>query len=833
MFEISPISKDSYLDWYLAYCRHLNLINMFKHLTIAFRFLFKNREYSLINIGGLCLSLVAVFLITLYLIDELSFDKMHAKADRIYRVIENETNEQGESSDLAGIPMRVATVQNEIPDVEETSLILNIGRANISNEENSNMFYEQLNFVDQTFFSIFDFNVLSGNRDQLLTAPYTAVLTKSTAIKIFGTEEAIGKVFDAENDQPYTVSGVIEDFPSNSHLDMNILFSIGSVQSAEWYHRLQSDWNSNYFVVYYLLNSTADVKDVETSLTDLVAKNRQESSIPFHFWLQPITDIHFHSAEIRGGQFARLGEIYYVYIFAAIGLFILIIALVNYVNLSTALSTIRGKEIGVKKVAGATKGYLVVQFMMESTLVVLIAVSFALAVVSLLLPAFNSFAGKSISTQILTQPLSLVIYVAFTVVIGLLSGGYPAFYLSRLQPIKIMKGFSKGSQSSWIRSSLVVFQFALSIMLIIATLTAYQQIDYIRNKNLGFDHQQLVILDINSSAVRNGFQTIKNELANIPGVSSVSVSSRIPGEWKNFPTVPLNTFDNPNGPRAYFIGADEEFLSTFKMQLVAGRNFSSSMPADSSSILINETAAAVLGITEPGLEAVIPSVNMSVTDVPLREPFKVKIIGIVKDFHFQSLHQKVAPMVIAYRNNPVHRIDYFTVRVAMEDMDKKLAAMQEIFYEVDGEHVLEANYLDQRLAENYQQDAKRGQLFGMTAIIAIVLACLGLFSLASFNTALRTKEIGVRKVLGASVAQVTFMLSSDYIKLVGIGFILAVPVSYWALQSWLSSFAYRIEIGWFILAAACAISILIALLTVGYKSIRAALANPVNALRSE
>lgn len=806
---------------------------MFKHLTIAFRFLFKNREYSLINIGGLALSLVAVFLIALYLFDELSFDKMHSKADRIYRVIEHETSEQGEESELAGISMRTTTVQDEIPDVEAITFVLNVGRINVTNEENSNMFYEQINFVNQDFFTIFDFNVLYGNKNQLLTEPYTAVLTRSTAVKIFGSEAVVGKVFHAESDQPFTVSGVIEDFPSNSHIDMNILFSSESVKSAEWYQRYQSDWSSNYFVVYYLLKPTAHVGDVEISLTNLATKNRPEATRPFYFWLQPLTDIHFHSAEIRGGEFNRLGEIYYVYIFGAIGLFILIIALVNYINLSTALSTIRGKEIGVKKVAGALRGHLIVQFIVESALLVVIAVGVSLAFVTLLLPFFNSFTGKSISGGLLSQPLSILIIIAFTMLVSLLAGGYPAFYLSKLRPVQVLKGFSKGSRSSFMRSSLVVFQFFLSITLIIATLTAYQQIDYIRNKNLGFDQQQLVILDINSGLVRSGYQTIKNELATIPGVTSVSVSSRIPGEWKNFPTVPLNTFANPNGPRAYYIGADENFLSTFKMQLVAGRNFQEDMPADSSSVLINETAANLLGITEPGLEAVIPSVNMAVADVPLGEPFKVKIIGIVKDFHFQSLHQKVAPMVIAYRNNPIHRIDYFTVRVSMEDMDNKLARMQEIFYNIDGEHLLEANYLDQRLAQNYQQDAKRGQLFGMTAIIAIVLACLGLFSLASFTTALRTKEIGVRKVLGASVAQVTFMLSSDYIKLVGLGFILAVPFSYWALQGWLSSFAYRIEIGWLILATACLISIVIALMTVGYKSIRAAISNPVNSLRNE
>ncbi len=808
---------------------------MFKHLTIAYRFLFKNREYSVINIGGLSLSLVAVFLIALYLFDELNFDKMHTNADRIYRVIEHQTNEQGEESDLAGVAFRASTVEDDIAAVEIATPITHFGRANISNDENADLYYEELYYGEQDFFKIFDFKLVHGARDQLLTKPFTAVFTRSTAIKIFGTADVVGKVFHSDRDDlPFTISGVIEDFPSSSHLSFNILFSMESFISNERFQDVQtSDWSSNYFSIYYLLKPDADAKKVEVTLTDLVKENREAATTPFYFWLQPLTDIHFYSSTIRGGYSSQTGDIYYVYIFAAIGLFILIIALVNYVNLSTALASIRGKEIGVKKVAGALRGHLIFQFIMESALLIVVAIALALVFVTLLLPFFNAFTGKLIDVSLLSQPSSMLLIGVFAIVVSLLAGGYPSFYLSKLRPVQVLKGFSKGAGSSWMRRGLVVFQFFLSITLIIATLTAYRQIDYIQNKNLGFDQQQLLILDINSGAVRRGFQTIKNELATVPGVSSVSVSSRIPGEWKNLPTVPLNTLDIPNGPTAFFLGADEDFLATFKIQLISGRNFNASMPADSTSVLLNETAAKALGITEPGQEIVIPSVNMAVADVPLEEPFKVKVIGIVNDFHFQSLHQQVAPMVIAYRNNPIHSIDYFTVRLSMEDMDEKLATMQEIFYQVDGSHIIEANYLDMRLAENYQQDAKRGQLFGMTALVAIVLACLGLFSLASFNTAMRTKEIGVRKVLGASVAQVTFMLSSDYIKLVGIGFILAVPFSYWVLQSWLSSFAYRIDIGWMILVAACLISVVVALLTVGYKSIRAAIANPVNSLRNE
>jgi putative ABC transport system permease protein len=808
---------------------------MLKHLIIASRFLFKHKEYSAINIGGLAFSLVAVFFIALYLFDELSFDRFHSKADRIYRVIEHQTNEKGEETDFAGVAMMTANLQSEIPTLEKAVLLMFTGRTNVSNEEGTNIFYEDINIAEQGLLDIFDFQVIDGQRENALTKPNTAIITRSSAIKYFGTEKAAGKLLLTEPGDPtYTVTAVIEDFPSNSHISRNMFFSMSTYANDNWYKRFStSDWTSGYFSVYYLLKEGGDAPATGTLLTNLIKSKREAHSNTFHFWLQPLLDVHFHSANIRGGAASRAGEIYYVYIFGAVGLFILVIALVNYINLSTSLSITRGKEIGVKKVAGAHRHQLIFQFITESTLVTIASVLIALALCNILLPYFNNFTGKTIDMGIFSEPRTLMALVAFAVVVGLLAGSYPALYLSKLKPVTAIKGYARlTNSSSWMRRGLVVFQFFLSITLIIATLTAYRQIEYVNSKSLGFNQQQLVVLDINSGAVRRGFETIVNDLKAIPSATHVTVTSRVPGEWKNLPQVRVNTLENPKGPSAYFIGADENFIATFEMILLSGRNFQESFPGDSSSVILNETAATELGVAA-GDEVVIPSELGGAEEEMLDQPYKATVIGIVKDFHFQSLHQKIAPMVIGYRNNPINNIDYFTVRLQNVNMENVLEAMGAAIHRVDPNHLLEYNFLDQRLADFYEADKKRSALFMIAAGVAIALACLGLFSLVSFSTAQRTKEIGVRKVLGASVTQVTVLLSKDYVKLVVIGFVLAAPFSVWALQGWLSSFAYRIDIGWLILTAACLVSLAIALLTVGYKSIRAAVANPVKSLRSE
>jgi putative ABC transport system permease protein len=490
--------------------------------------------------------------------------------------------------------------------------------------------------------------------------------------------------------------------------------------------------------------------------------------------------------------------------------------------------------VGVKKVAGAARHNLIYQFITESNLVSAAAVLLALLMVSALMPAFNIFIGKSLTTALLWDARMLLILAGFTLFLGTLSGSYPAFYLSRFKPAIAIKGFSSGSKKTGtIRQGLVIFQFALSIMLILATLVAQEQISFIRHKDLGFRKDQIVVLDINSGGVRKGYETIRNEIARIPLVSSVSVSSRVPGEWKNLPQVDVSLSGREEQQKLYFIGIDDTFVKTFNIELISGRNFSGD-PGDSASFIINETAARQMGFADPLSETLsVESVNYAVSESKLDQPFKGKIIGIVRDFHFQSLHQKIGPLLLACHNNPVHNIDYFSVRLNPGDWQSSLKDMEKALQMVDPAHQIEYNFLDERLADFYRQDVKRGQFFTLAAGVSITLACLGLFSLASFMTEQRTKEIGIRKALGATSRQIVMMLSANYIKLVFAGFLVATPLAIWLLNQWLQSFAYRIEIGWVSITAACVASLFVALLTVGYKSLSAATENPVNSLRSE
>jgi putative ABC transport system permease protein len=808
---------------------------MVKHIKIAYRFLLKHKEYSLVNIGGLAFSMICVMLIGLYLFDELSHDRFHHDAQQIFRVIEQTSDDSGDEVNKANVAFLISAVQNVLPEVNNTLKIISTGRQNIFNDENSNVFHELVTFTEQSFFEIFDYPLLRGDRTTALKNPYSAVLTESMAVKIFGSIDVVGKVIHLlGNEQPFQVTGVLKEFPSNTHLKFSVLYSMESLASDKRFRQLQSnDWSSDYFSTYYKLIPEADPSEVSARLTDLVNSKRPENGKPFRFWLQPLTDVHFHSANIRGGYNSRPGDIHYVYIFGAVGLFMLIIACVNYINLSTAFSITRSKEIGVKKVSGAYRSQLITQFITESTVIATTSVILALILVNALLPAFNAFSGKTIETGLLFKIPSLLVLAGFALIIGVLSGSYPAFHMSRLTPVIALRGFSGTTRStSWIRKGLVVFQFTLSIILIISSITAYRQIEFIRNKNLGFNAEQLVVLDINSGLVRKGSEIIKTELSRLPSTKRVTVSSRVPGEWKNIPQVKVTTKENPVGSDLFFIGADEDFLETFQIDLLKGRDF---LPgnSDSASVLINETAAQLLGISDPGYPIVIPSANFGVSDELLDHAFNASVVGVVRDFNFQSLHQKIAPMVIAYRNNPIHSIDYFTVRLMLTNLESTLKAFEKVIKDVDPDHPLEYNFLDERLADFYNEDLKRGELFGIAAVVSVGLACLGLFSLASFSTQQRTKEIGIRKVLGASVVQITALLSGDYLKLVALGFVIAAPLAYIMLSEWLSSFAYRIQIGALILLVAGFLSIMVAMLTVGFKSVKAAIANPVKSLKSE
>lgn len=810
---------------------------LLRNIRIASRFLLKHRQYTGINLFGFTLSLTCVLFIGLYVHDELSFDRFHSKAFRIYRVTETETSAEGVTTQMASVPFQVATLKEQLPAIESATRLSSFGRLIITNPENQNQSLEVFTAGDQSFFDVFDFKVLHGTSEGALRESHTLVLTRSTAKRLFGRTDVVGKLIDVEEDkQSYRVTAVLEDFPSNSHLNFNVIFSFESVVGMDWFREdYTADWTSNAFGTYILTKEETDTDALARSVTTNVNKNRDAQTNKTIFGLQPLKDIHFNSGGIRGGFEQNPGEIYYVYIFSAVGLFILLIACINYINLSTSLSITRGKEVGVKKVAGAARHNLIGQFICEANMISFTALILALGIINVLLPSFNTFVGKQISPELLWEPRVLVVLIVFILLTGVLSGSYPAFYLSKLKPALAIKGASiAGSRNSPLRQGLVVFQFALSIVLILATLIAQQQLSFVRNAELGFRETQLVILDINSGLQRRGFETIKNEIARIPLVKDVCVTSRVPGEWKNLPQVGITTPESQAIQDLYFIGADENFLRTYEVPLVAGQNFSGSNPADSLSFLINETAAKQLGLVDPlNAPASIERVNYSVNFRPLEQPFKGKIIGVVKDFHFQSLHQKIAPLLIAYRNNPIHSIDYFSVRMEAGDWQTALKGMESALHLVDPNEPIEYNFLDERLANFYRQDTKRGELFAIATVVSICLACMGLFSLVSFMTEQRRKEIGIRKALGASVSQIVTMISSSYLRLVLLGFLLATPLAILALDQWLQTFAYRVDIGWLTIAAACGLSLVIAFLTVGYKSFKAAWENPVKSLRNE
>ena len=807
------------------------------HLTIAYRHFFRQPGYTFLNVAGLTFGLTGFLLVALYLIDEVSFDAFHRKADRIHRVVEIKTSPEGKEARIASVAFNVsAGAKSQLPAVENTVRIVYFGRTNVSNPDNQNVFYEDLNVADQGFLEVFDFQMIEGDRASALKEPFSVILTQQTAEKLFGKQSALGKL--VKNDRlasPCRVSGVLRDFPSNSHLQFNLLFSEATFDSDTLFQKVRAtDWSSSSFATYLLLKEGSSAAKVSQQLDRLVSQRRPgEQAGKSAFFLQPLRKIHFYSAGIDG--LGKTGDIFYVYVFSAVALFILGIACINYVNLTTARAAGRAKEVGVRKVNGALRGDLIGQFLTESVLMATVSVGLAVGLVNGALPGFNAFTEKALSLGWKTDYRIWLGVLFLLVFIGVVSGSYPAFLLSRFRPYSLLKNPNQTARGGFsLRRVLVVFQFTLSIVMMIATLLVHRQLQYVRTKNLGFGKEQLLVVDINSGKVREGFQTIKSGYAKLAGVNGVTVSSRVPGEWKNLPRVKVQSAGLPQGMDAYFLGVDEDFVKTLGIPLIKGRNFQSGAAANVTDVLINQTAAKLLGITEAtGQRLTLPSANFDGDFSPLEQAFQVRLIGITGDFNYQSLRETIAPMVMAYRENPVHSIDYFTVRLAGNGAKETIAQMETVLHSVDPSHLFEYHFLDEQWDLFYREDARRQQIFVFAALGTVFIACLGLFGLAAYAAGQRTKEIGIRKVLGASVTSIVALLSQDFLRLVLIAFALAVPLGWWAMSRWLRDFAYRIDIGWWTFALVGAFTLCIALLTVSFQAIRAALANPVKSLRTE
>jgi putative ABC transport system permease protein len=816
------------------------------YIKIAFRNLTKYKANSAINIIGLTFGLTCFFLISLYLFDEWTFDAFHENADRIYRVTEQKTSENGRQSHVASVGYQIGKyAQTELPEVEKVVRVIGLGRVNVSDTTKRNVLLRDVTLAEQSFFQVFDYRLVAGDRSTVLRQPFTAVVTRQMALNLFGTENAVGRIVVTDGfDTPFTVTGVCEEVPRNSSFQFDILFSESTIHGDKWYKEQSgNDWSSNSFVTYLLLKTNAPGKDIAAKIRNAVAAHLPAGEKAGLFFLQPIRDIHFYSENIdnsveRNSRTGRMGDVTYAYVFAVISVFVLLIACVNYINLTTARASRRAKEIGVRKVAGAARGSLTIQFLMESLVITFIALLAALLAVQLALPGFNEFTEKALALNFASDYRIWLIVVLAALFTGLLSGSYPALLLSRFQPLLLIKGgtVAPGSSKPQLRQGLVIFQFTLSVVMIVATLVVYLQMRFIRTKNLGFNKDQLVVIDINSGTVRKNFGTIKAEYSKLAGVSQVSVSTRVPGEWKNLAQVEVHTPGRSDGtnPTMTYLGADEDFLKTFDIKLLAGRNFGSNAPADSSAVLINERAAKELGIDTPAGQWIdIPKKGSNGNLLPLDKLLKVRVVGIVKDFNFRSLREPIAPLVIGYRANPIQYIDYFTVRLSGKDAQETVGQMKYILQKVDPADLFEYHYLDQQLALFYREDTTRQSIFISMVLATVFIAGLGLFGLSAFTVEQRAKEIGVRKVLGASAGNIVALLSKDFLKPVLIGILLATPLGWYAMHRWLQDFAYKIDVEWWMFVLAGSVAIGIAMLTVSFQSVRAALMNPVKTLRSE
>ncbi len=805
------------------------------YFKIALRNLIRQKGYSFINIAGLAIGVACCILITLYVTDELGYDRHHEKAERVYRIILRGmlgTNEFNQTVTCAPLG---ETLVCEFPEVEVSTRFRSYGFPVIRYQDK--VFSEEKFFwADSSFFDVFTVPFILGNPKTALTQPNTVVLTRSTAKKYFGDENPLGKQMNADNLRDYLVTGVVEDVPHNSHLHFDFLASLMSYAPT-----LDQTWINNNFCTYIVLRDGADPAKVQSMLPDLVSKyvgpqvqealgvsfeSLKETGNYYGYFLQPLTDIHLHSD--LDFEIEPNGNATYVYIFSIIAGAILLIACINFMNLATARSASRAKEVGIRKTLGSERAQLIRQFLSESVFTSFLSIILALFIVELLLPMFNELAGKQLDIHYFDNPTTVPALLGLGLIVGLLAGSYPAFFLASFKPVAVLKGTGKvgpSRRSPLLRSGLVIAQFTISIILFIGTFVVRDQLHFIQNKRLGFNKEQVIVVE-KTDDLFGRIVPFMDELRQKPRVLQVSNSNNLPGQ--NFGSS-VHRMADAGGEETHLIWnlrTDYDFAATYEIEMAAGRYFSRDWSTDSAAVVINETAARVLGTGDPVGKTLInvgprPDLSQSHT-----------IIGVARDFHFESLHQQIRPLAIKLfnRNN---RGRFVSVRIAAEDISNTVSTIENTWHKFAGNQAFEYIFFDQEFGKLYESEQRTGKILTVFSALAIFIACLGLLGLASFTTEQRTKEIGIRKVMGASIANVVLLLSKEFTKWVLLANIVAWPLAYLAMNNWLQNFAYRINIPVWVFPAAAATALLIALLTVSYQTLRAALSNPVEALRYE
>jgi putative ABC transport system permease protein len=818
---------------------------MFKnYLKIAWRNVMKSKLFSFINIIGLSVGLTCCMLISLYIINETSYDVYQKNADNIYQ-LGTEFIGLGNFKKLPNTPAAMGeTMKNVFPEIEQTTRLAGLFSEDKTllqyNEPNgaSKSFYETKGFLaDSTFFRMFTYNFVEGNAAAALSNPNTVVLSDDIAKKFFGNQPALGKVIhissSTNGDHDFIVTGVFKPINKPSHIDARFFMSMMGGSIADYIKRQAGDLaTNNLFYTYLRLKPGADAKKLEAKFPAFIDKyaGKDLKAVGFNKkqFLVPLKKIHLN--EDLKNNITPGGSVTYLYILGSIALFTLLIACINFMNLATAQSSKRSSEVGIRKVLGAEKKLLVTQFLGESVLMSLLAFLFAVLFTELLLPAFNNVSGKHLTLSFSNNLVLILAFIALSVITGLIAGSYPAFYLSSFNPVKVLKGkFSNSFSAVALRKGLVIFQFIISVVLIVASVVIANQMKYLRSADLGFDKDREIVVPLRSGTAKHLYTSFKNELLKQSKVINVGASLYYPGI--------ANVADNiyytdggsmQEGKDVKMDYIDTRYLQTLNIKPVAGRLFSDDYyPQDTTgSIVLNETAVKTLGFANAP-KAINQKLHASFNGVI----YNFNIIGVVKDFHFEDLHVPIGPY--GFMLNLPPQYNYAIVHVKPGDINASLQMIQNVWHNLNPSEPFDYSFLDKDFQKNYDAENKLSAIVGDFTIIAILISCLGLFGLATFSAEQRIKEIGVRKVLGASVTSIVTLLSKDFIKLVAIAVIIASPIAWLVMHKWLQSFAYRINISWIVFLITTVVALLIALITISFQAIRAAIANPVKSLRTE
>ncbi len=803
------------------------------HIKVAVRYLSKHRTYLLINLLGLSLGYLCFLMLNIYVVGERNYDSQHAHT---YRLIQKDLSDEGNTIEVATIGPRVGYASREqFPEIEAVTEVGSMGRLTVGNEP-TNLHYERFFTIDSGFFEVFNFQFIEGNAIQLNNQPNGLLLTRTLKEKYFGNRPALGKLLKT-NVFEGVVGAVIEDFPKNTHFHANLMIPEQTTSKIfNWYDDfISTSWHRNAFLTYFKLRDDSDVVNLEKKITALAEENWPvEEKFTSQFVLQDVRDIHLYPEQVEGEINHQKGNIFYVNLFFWIGILILLVATFNYTGLLNMAFMRRSTEIGIRKAVGAGKRQLLAQLLTESLLLTSVSLLVAWVALYMINPFIPDFFGSSF--DLIALPTSQVLLIGLSgIVISLLAIGYPSYLVIVRNIVHSLKGPQVGYPRLSSRKLLIVFQFVVAISLIAMTTLLFRQVKYLEEKELGFNMEGLVVVDINSGNLRSKFASIKEEFLRLPAVQKVSVSSRVPGEWKNFPLVDVVTSgeSSPTARQMIFIGVDQDFISTYDINLVQGNNFRGT-EFDSTQVLLNQAAVSALGLIDPvGHFIEIPQVNWSGDTNPLDEPLKVSIAGIVEDFHFEGFQQSIQPMVMGYWKNPIHNIDYYSLSVNTSNWDATLLALQKINNQFDAENPLEYHILNDQFARFHEPVIQRSQLLLFFTWVVVFIACLGLFATTAYTLQIRRKEIGIRKVLGAKVTELIKMISFDFLKLVLIGGLIALPLSWMMMKRWLDEFAYRVSIGWDLFALAGMLALFIAAITIAHQSVRAAMENPVQSIRDE